>query len=158
MANNPHTIGRVYDAINRLRTNKNESLTSAAKREHTTTRTIKKVNKELDLLQFKERKPGHKYEFDISTSRTITFIDEDGIIHENIEVDKKSATNYSKYIYSIRDATTFGRGDVEFKRRANIGVRDIFGFRYKLLNDIDALLATLDTEGLDFDDLFYPER
>lgn len=148
----PGAFDRVRKAVGIYSSGSKESISSAARKAHTTPKTIRRVNERLGLLKYDEDRRNKPEAY------TLTIINSKGTVVPTIIVDKANATLFSKYIHSIVDATRFGMGDSEFKARANKGITDIYGRHYKLTNSIDTLLAILNSNDLSFDDLFYPKK
>lgn len=135
----PETIGRVQDAINRLRFNRNESLTSVARQEHTTARTIKRINEELGLFETKQHQPGKRYEFEFPDNGTVIIVDINGDVHE-IEVTRKTASTIGKYW------AAFEYGNYERLKQiaVNNTIRDVYGNKYRLTGNVNYLLRQKD--------------
>lgn len=126
----PETIERVQNAINQKRSNPVVSLTSAAKSQHTTTRTIRKVNEEFDLARI--GKTGQRYDVSPYSNGEVLIFDSNDQI-KYIEVSTKYARILGAYWGYIEWGNVEGMRKVA---RENI-IRDTDGNTYRLSTNYD---------------------
>lgn len=144
------SIDKAFDVVKRLR--QGESLTRATKEEHTTRKTFRRANAELDLVESKEHQAGKRLEFEFHEAKTATFIDNNGVLHEDIPLEKRSLSTYGKYLNDVKYAGTLGR-NTDLSKYDFRTLRDVYGNRYLLMTDYDTLLALIDSYNVNTEDI-----
>lgn len=113
---------------------KGESLTAASRKSKTTTNTIKRIGLGRgDLSTIGERHVRLVY-------RAFKIYTKDGVIHDAVQVDKRTSSIVGKYLNLVRDAhaSEWNRRKLAaFKPKT---INDVFGKRYQLATDYGTLL------------------
>ncbi len=117
-----------------------DSLTSAARKERTTAKTVLKFDRKQQRGVF----TGLGRRYDIGAVAHFTVLTADGKIHNGVPMDDQTASMIGSY---WQDAHRAMSGKITDMSRYQITIADIFGREYTLMTDQDALVKLFLAQG-----------